>query len=188
MSAADLELIERARTGDEDAFRALLNRYEAQVAATAIGMLGPGPDAEEVGQDTFIRFHQSLSRFRGESSLGTYLTRIAINLSLNAAKRRQRARARFWSRDREEDPPPEPAVDGRETVERAAREALVRQAIQELKPEHRAVVVLRLVDGCSTRDTAQLLGIPEGTVLSRLSRALASLKSILEPRMADDET
>ena len=197
MSAPDLDLVERARAGDDGAFRALAERYESQVAATVIGMLGPGPDAEEVGQDAFVRFYQSLDRFRGDSSVGTYVTRIAINLALNAAKRRQRDRWRFWSRDSDRDRdgdsdrgegrPPEPSVDGRTAVDQADRDRLVQGAVEELKPDHRAVVVLRMIDGYSTKETAEMLEVPEGTVLSRLSRGMASLKAILQERMADDE-
>jgi len=187
MSAADLDLVERARAGDDGAFRALVERYEPRVAATVVGMLGPGPDAEEVGQDTFVRFYQSLDRFRGDSSVGTYVTRIAINLALNASKRRQRDRWRFWSRDRDEDPAPDPTIDGRDTVDQADRDQLVREAVQQLKPDHRAVVLLRMIEGYSTRETAEMLEIPEGTVLSRLSRGMTHLKAILQESMTDED-
>lgn len=185
----DQELVRQAHAGDESAFRALVDRHESRVAATVVGMLGTGPDAEDVGQQTFVRFYQALGKFRGESSVGTYLTRIAINLALNASKRRQRTRLRFWSRDREEDPPPEAFVDGRETVAGSERDQMVREAVQGLTPDHRAVVVLRMLEGYSTRETAELLGIREGTVLSRLSRAMGHLKGQLAPGMEDrDDT
>ena len=85
----DRALTDRAREGDEAAFRTLVTRYESRVAATVVGMLGPGDEADDVGQETFIRFYQALGKFRGEAALITYLTRIAMNLSLNAIKRRQ---------------------------------------------------------------------------------------------------
>ncbi|RMH54101.1 MAG: sigma-70 family RNA polymerase sigma factor, partial [Bacteroidetes bacterium] len=91
-SPSDETLVARARQGDEQAFRNLVERYESTVAATVIGMLGAGPEAEDVGQETFIRFYRALHQFRGEAAVGTYLTRIAINLSLNALKRRRRRR------------------------------------------------------------------------------------------------
>ena len=109
----DRALIDQARAGDEAALRVLIERYEPQVAATVVGMLGPGDEADDVGQETFVRFYQSLDKFRGDAALGTYLTRIAINLSLNALERRKRQRWRFWSRD-DEQAPPEPSVDGRD--------------------------------------------------------------------------
>ena len=175
----DTALIDRARAGDEAAFRGLVERYESQVAATVVGMLGPGDEADDVGQETFVRVYQALSKFRGEAALGTYLTRIAMNLSLNAIKRRQRHRWRFWSRD-DEKAPPEPSFDGRD--EQAAQECgqAVHAALARLKPDFRAVVVLRTLDGYSTKETAGLLEIAEGTVLSRLSRGMKQLETILK--------
>ena len=184
---SDLELTRRAGDGDDGAFGELVERYESQVAATVVGMLGPGPDAEDVGQETFIRFHAALGRFRGEAALGTYLTRIAINLSLNVSRSRQRARWRFWSLDSDEDPAPAPFTDGAVLQDQADTQAEVRRALQRLKPDHRAVVVLRMIQGYSTRQTAQALGLPEGTVLSRLSRGLSSLKEILQRRFDHGE-
>src|SRR5436309_13416759 len=98
-SATDAELIANARAGDDRAFAVLVERYERAVAATVVGMLGPGDDADDVGQETFIRFHRALGSFRGDSSLKTYLVHIAMNLSLNALKRRRRSLLRFVSRD-----------------------------------------------------------------------------------------
>src|ERR1041384_4191020 len=97
--ATDAELVNRARSGDDRAFAALVDRYERAVAATVIRMLGPGDAADDVGQETFIRFHRALGNFRGESSLKTYLVHIAMNLSLNALKRRRRSVLRFVSND-----------------------------------------------------------------------------------------
>jgi len=83
----DAELIDASRAGDNNSFKEIVKRYESRVAATVIGMLGNCPEADDVGQETFIRFYQGLDKFRGEASVGTYLTRIAINLSLNELKR-----------------------------------------------------------------------------------------------------
>ena len=178
--AADARLVERARSGDEQAFRELVERYESRVAATVIGMLGPGDEAEDVGQETFIRLYRSLDRFRGDASLGTYLTRIAINLSLTALKRRKRLRARYVSRDDERRAVMEPASDPRPRIEREEIGRRVREAIEELSPDHRAVVVLRMIDGHSTQETAEILEVPVGTVLSRLARALGRLEDKME--------
>ena len=181
----DEELLERARDGDDRAFRALVERYESVVAATAIGMLGRGEEAEEVGQVTFVRFYRALDQFRGDAALGTYLTRIAINLSLNAIKRRKRRRDRFVSRDQFERLD-EPAVDASEALETFDRAELVRRAIHELPEPFRAVVVLRMMRGFSTRETADLLEIPIGTVLSRLSRGQDRLRAMLAPYIHDE--
>lgn len=178
---SDRELLERARAGEERAFRLLVERYEPAVAAVVTALLGAGEEAEDVGQETFIRFYRSIDRFRGEAALRTYLTRIAINLSLNARKRGSRLAARFLSRDDVEALPAEPVTAGDEEIERRERERLVRRAIGRLDGKHRAVVVLRMIEGYSTRETAAILDVPEGTVLSRLSRAMQKLEVELEP-------
>jgi RNA polymerase sigma-70 factor (ECF subfamily) len=186
-SATDVELIDRARSGDDRAFAALVDRYERAVAATVIGMLGPGDDADDVGQETFIRFHRALGSFRGESSLKTYLVHIAMNLSLNALKRRRRSVLRFVSRDERSDDGdpldalPEPRVGPDGDVDTKELQLLVRAAVRRLGEKHRAVVVLRLFHEYSTKETADVLGVPEGTVLSRLSRAMKELESMLRP-------
>jgi RNA polymerase sigma-70 factor (ECF subfamily) len=185
--ATDVELIDRARSGDDRAFAALVDRYERAVAATVVGMLGPGDDADDVGQETFIRFHRALGSFRGESSLKTYLVHIAMNLSLNALKRRRRSVLRFVSRDHQSDVAddlvdlPEPGVGPEGDVDTKELQLLVRAAVRRLGEKHRAVVVLRLFHDCSTKETAEILGVPEGTVLSRLSRAMRELESLLRP-------
>jgi RNA polymerase sigma-70 factor (ECF subfamily) len=183
----DAELIARARSGDDGAFAALVDRYERAVASTVIGMLGPGDDADDVGQETFVRFHRALGSFRGESSLKTYLVHIAMNLSLNALKRRRRSALRFVSRDGESDDGdplvnlPEPRVGPDGDVDTRELQLLVRAAVRRLGEKHRAVVVLRLFHDYSTKETAEVLGVPEGTVLSRLSRAMKELESMLRP-------
>jgi len=178
--ATDRLWIARAKEGDERAFRELVEHYESQIAATVVGMLGRGDEADDVGQETFIRFYESLEKFRGEAAVGTYLTRIAINLSLNAIERRKRMRWRFWSRDDEDNAPVEPGFDGRDARATLENGEEVHAALQELKPDFRAVVVLRMLEGYSTKETAELLDIAEGTVLSRLSRGVKQLQGIFK--------
>lgn len=180
-AVSDRELLNRARHGDERAFRLLVERYETKVASVVTAMLGPGDDAEDVGQETFIRFYRSIDRFRSEASLGTYLTRIAINLSRNALRRGRRQAARFQGRDDSAFHAAEPAKETGDEIERRERMGRVRRAIDRLDGKHRAVVVLRMIEGYSTKETAAILEIPEGTVLSRLSRAMKKLEADLGP-------
>lgn len=179
----DGDLLERARGGDQSAFRALVERYEPVVASTVIGMLGSGAEAEDVGQETFIRFYSALKEFREEATLKTYLTRIAINLSLNALKRRKRFLARHVDSDAINGIEPYRGASPADWAEAQQMRDAVRSAIALLAPKQRAVVTLRLIDGYSTRETAEILGVPEGTVLSRLSRALEKLRPHLQPLM-----
>ncbi len=181
----DAELLAQAREGQQAAFKELVERYESLVAATVIGMLGKGDDAEDVGQETFIKFYHSLGKFRGDAKIGTYLTRIAINLSLDALRRRKRSKLRFWNYEEKEVLPDELVVQGEKEIDARERKELVQRAIQSLDPKHRAVVVMRMINGYSTKETAELLGIPLGTVLSRLSRAQEKLKQQLRPFMGE---
>ncbi len=177
----DEELVARARKGDRQAFRLLVERYEDDVAATVVAMLGPSGEVDDVVQEAFIRFYQTLDRFRGEAAVSTYLKRIAINRALDALRRRKRFLGRFRSRDDETHPPPDPSFEEEGRIEARERARLVHQAIEALPPKHRAVIVLRMIEGYSTEERAEMLGVPYGTVLSRLSRAHNKLKELLQP-------
>ncbi|MFC2167203.1 RNA polymerase sigma factor, partial [Acidobacteriota bacterium] len=130
------------------------------------------------GQETFIRFYKSLDTFRGDSSISTYLTRIAMNLSLNEIKRRQRRRKHISENSEkgiENIPEKAASKNTGETKE------LVHAGVQKLEPKFRSVIVLRLIMGYTSKETAKLLKLPMGTVLSRLARAQMKLKDILSP-------
>lgn len=175
---SDNELIESARAGDKSAFSALVERHQRTVATTVIGMLGAGDDAEDVGQTVFIRFYNALNDFRGEAQLSTYLTRIAINLSLNELKRQQRRNLFFFRPNGENQHYDIPEREDHES-ERDTKE-IVNKALQALDPKFRSVAVLRLIQGYSTKETAEILKLPVGTVLSRLARAQEKLKELLK--------
>lgn len=175
--AGDLELVEQARQGDQRASAGIVGKYRSLVANVVKGMLGDRAEADDVGQEVFIRFFNSLDNFRGDAALGTYLTRIAINLSLNELKKRKRSVSLF-SQKQEEAGYSDLSDHGRDHEKRDARE-VVEAALQKLDEGFRAVVVLRLIEGYSTRETAEIMGLPEGTVLSRLSRAQKQLREIL---------
>ncbi len=168
---SDEELIQASRSGEMNAFKVLVERHESKVAAVIKGILGDTPEAVDVGQEVFIRFYESLEKFKGESALSTYLVRIAINLSLNELKKRKKHMAVFS---------PEKAGLQVGTGQTSAdlKEA-VHHEVNKLEPEFKSVVTLRMIEGFSTEETAALLSIPLGTVLSRLSRAQKKLKSAL---------
>jgi RNA polymerase sigma-70 factor (ECF subfamily) len=178
---SDIELIALSRKGNMLAFRQLVERHEAQVKSTVVGMLGDTPEAEDVGQEVFIRFFKALGNFRDEAALSTYLTRIAINLSLNELKKRKRKLS--WLGGLKKDSPAFEMADASEDPERADLKDLLRKALKTLDADFRAVVVLRLIDGYSVRETAEILNLPEGTVASRLARAQKKLKTILSKWM-----
>ena len=93
LHADDVALVERVKAGDQKAFEQIVRQYKSMMARVIVGMLGNQNDADDVGQEAFIRFYRSVDQYKGDASLGTYLTRIAINLSLNALKKRK---SRQW--------------------------------------------------------------------------------------------
>ena len=186
-ASSDLALIARARVGDARAFRVLVERYEPVVASVVIGMMGSGDDADDVGQETFIRFHAALSQFRGDSTVSTYLRKIAMNLSLNALKRRTRDQSRLVRRDLAITPLHELSVAAIDMEQQERRDA-VRRAVAQLGEKQRSVVVLRLLEGLSTNETADALQLPPGTVMSRLSRGMRELAQRLAPFATTPDT
>lgn len=183
----DEQLIAQTLAGNEQAFGVLVRRYERQVAATILGMLGNCTEAEDVGQETFVRFYTALATFRGESAVGTYITRIAINLSLNELKKRKRRRSFFSflssNDDTTENKHPELHLpDPTQHAQQYENNEIVLKALQLLDEKLRLVAILRLIEGYSTKETADLLNIPLGTVLSRLSRAQDKLREIVNPK------
>jgi len=171
----DEELIGKSRTGDMAAFKTLVVRHEGKVAGVVRTMLGATPEAEDVGQEVFIRFYDSLDKFRGEAKVSTYLVRIAINLALNEIKRKKRSASRFITIE---------AADGMRGQEEPMdlREQL-NYEFARLEPDFQAVATLRLIEGYSTDETAEILDIPMGTVLSRLARAQQKLRVALSKKL-----
>lgn len=175
--STDKELLLATQDGDYNAFKEFVKRHEKRVASTVIGMLGVCPEADDVGQETFIRFFKALYSFRGDSEALTYLTRIAINLSLNELKRRKRRNFLFPKSSDDVKDIIGPSVD----VEKLEVREIIQVGINKLEPKFKSVIILRLIDGYSTKETADILKLPEGTVLSRLARAQKKLKEILQP-------
>src|SRR5215203_5028135 len=178
------ELMTRAAKGDESAFRRIVELHESAVASVVTGMIGYGDDADDVGQETFVRFLSSLSKFRGDSSVRTYLTRIAMNLSIDVLKRRKKTLG--WIRLGESKSDTNIAApDETGTIEQNDTRARVRSAVDRLDVNGRSVVVLRILEERSTREAAEILGVPEGTVMSRLKRAMEKLEVELRPLMKE---
>ncbi len=184
----DATLLRDAESGNDRAFGTLVERYQGRIATVVIGMLGNTPETADVGQEVFIRFHKSLTKFKGKSKLGTYLIRIAINLSLNELKKRQKQNLRVVSLDITKTTT---GKHGRDLLYDRADEAtnpgrtdtnqMVQKALRELESNFRSVVVLRLIEGYSTKEVAVMLQLPLGTVLSRLARGQKKLKKLLTP-------
>ena len=174
----DNELIKASINGDKCAFGEIVDRYRKLVARIVKGMLGDSVFVEDIGQEVFIKLYYSLPKFRGEAKLSTYIQKIAVNLTLNEIKRRKRFFSMFAQKGNSEMYEFEVAdVDNQEKREAAE---IVNRALMSLEPKFRIIVSMRMLQGYSTKETAEIMGLPLGTVLSRLSRAREQLKNVIE--------
>ncbi len=176
--ADDDELVRASLSGDKLAFSEIVNRYRKMVVRLVKGMLEDSVYAEDIGQEVFVKLYNALPGFRGEAKLSTYIQKIAVNLTLNEIKRRKRFFSTF-ARTGDDEMYEYEFVDSSNEEKREAKE-LVDKALKSLDPKFRVVVVMRMLQGYSTKETAEILDLPIGTVLSRLSRAQKQLKDILE--------
>ena len=176
MEASDWELVQRTRRGDHGAFRVLVERYQRRIAALALGMVRNRDDALDIAQDTFTKVYQHLDRFKGDSAFYTWLYRIAVNLCMDHRRRTtKQAEVSLETDERAEGPLPVPDGPRPDQPFERARDAeiarRVRVAMRELTPEHRAVILLREVEGLSYAEISEVLDCPKGTVMSRLHYA-----------------
>jgi RNA polymerase sigma-70 factor, ECF subfamily len=176
-SYSDREIIDKILSGNPDLFRVLVERYKSPVAAIIKGMLGECPEVDDVGQETFIRFYNSLASFRGDAALKTYLIRIAMNLSLNEIKKKKRFNLSTLFIDSGVNID---NVDGMMVSERNETMEMIQKAMERLDSRQKSVFILRIVEGYSTKETSDILKIPLGTVLSRLARALEEMRRLVK--------
>ena len=174
----EAELVKLSLNGDKDAFGEIVARYQKMVARTVKGMLGDSVFAEDIGQEVFIKLFYSLAEFRGEAKLSTYIQKIAVNLTLNEIKRRNRFFSMFSQRGNSE--MYEFEIADNESEEKREAIEVVNKALSKMEPKFRIIVTMRMLQGYSTKETAEILDLPLGTVLSRLSRAQEQLRNILK--------
>lgn len=183
MTAADEQhLIREARAGNGTAFRHLVERHMKQTYNVAFGLLGDHQGAEDVAQETFIRVFTSLHTFRGDAEFTTWLYRITVNLALNRRKQERR------KSEREATLSASSALlagDGHETFATVDQPAHIERALHELPTLQRSVIILRHMNGLSTKQVSSILGCSEGTVKTHLHRALKKLRSRLHYLVED---
>jgi RNA polymerase sigma-70 factor (ECF subfamily) len=186
----DLSLVHACRAGQTEAFGVLVRRYQDRLYPSILRLMGSPEDAQDVLQDAFVRAFQKLDQFQGESSFYTWMYRIAVNTALSehrkhrdrgGSPRLEPATLGLAVEPADESPETDPAF----ALERLEREIMVQSALDELGPDHRAVVVLKDFDGRRYEEIAALLDIPIGTVRSRLHRARIELadrlRSLVDP-------
>jgi RNA polymerase sigma-70 factor (ECF subfamily) len=175
-------MVDRARRGDRDAFGELVRKYQDRIVNYARALVSDAADAEDIGQETFLRAYRALGRFRRQSLFKTWLYQIATNVARTAlARRRARAEDGRGSFAGGGEPalvePPSPE-DVEATVVNRDR---IDRALAALPEDLRQAVVLRDVEGFEYREIAGLLEIPIGTVESRIFRARERLREALAP-------
>ena len=177
----ETELIAKAREGDREAFTVLVERYERRVVGVALAVVHNQDDALELAQETFVRAFENLKKFESRSSFSTWLYRIAANLSIDFWRREGRYNV-LRGEDAENELRRIPSAQG-DSYRAASQTELgdrLKGALEQLTPEHRAVVLLREVEGLSYDEISDVLQCPRGTVMSRLHYARNKLRSILK--------
>ncbi len=191
INVEDEVLIQKWRLGDIGAFDRLVGKYQGRIYNLILKICSNPDDAAELTQDTFVKIIESIDGFQGRSSFYTWAFRIAVNLTLNYRKRK--ATVAFSSLDApvggideqarsslaavlldDEAPGPADIAENRELCD------LVQNALDDLDDEHRTIIVLRDIEGMDYAQIADVLAVELGTVKSRLSRARAALRQILE--------
>jgi RNA polymerase sigma-70 factor, ECF subfamily len=169
-------LLERAKTGDLDAFNDLMRLHEKQVLGTALRLLGNLEDAQDAAQETFLRLYKNLNRLPDIQEIKNWLHRVTVNLCNDMHRQRRR---RGW----EPLSGPEPAsgqMDPELAWTHQERGHLLEMALKTLPEKERAAVVLRDMQGLSTREVAEILGTSEVTVRSQICVARGKLKKFTD--------
>ncbi|HEX2999669.1 MAG TPA: sigma-70 family RNA polymerase sigma factor [Armatimonadota bacterium] len=178
----DAQLVARTRDGDLDAYRVLFERYQRRIYNTVYPLLGSTVEAEDVTQEAFVKAYQALGSLREGQAFLAWLYRIAINLARNHT----RSRHGLWqSLDepvtrgedaRERQYEDTSAIDPEAEAEGHEMQAVVRNALAQLSPAHREVIVLHHLQDVPVEEIARIVGCSEGTVKSRLARGREVLK------------
>lgn len=184
--AIDRELIREALGGDEG-FEKLVRSYERLVYRVAFRFLGDGTDASDVAQEVFLRVHKALPKFRGDSSLSTWIYAITANMSRNALRtRKNREKVQVLAPEDREGTRPfwDKVADARASASKGSENAelsgAIQKALEQLPPDYREAVILRDLEDLDYGEIAQVLKTSLGTVKSRIARGRALLREKLE--------
>jgi RNA polymerase sigma-70 factor (ECF subfamily) len=191
VSADEKRLITECLQGRHAAFGELVRRYQDRLYNTVYRLLDNAEDAQDVVQEAFIHAYQSLNSFKGGSLFYTWLYRIAVNTAISW-RRKQRSLLRLQSdpeggTGKERADPSEGNRPGH-ALEQAEEERRVRVALNRVSPEHRAVLILKDMEGQKYETMAEILQVPIGTIRSRLHRARLELRQVLEQLDREGET
>jgi RNA polymerase sigma-70 factor (ECF subfamily) len=188
----DLELVKRLQAGDQIAFRALFDRYHRRAFAVAFGVVKNQQDALDVVQEAFIKVHKHIGSFQGSSAFYTWLYRIVMNLSIDHVRRARKV-IEFDDSIKRDDAAGDGTLLSRLAHENPGKmlgrrelSVHIEAALGELPEYHRAVILLREVEGLSYEEMAKVLRVPKGTIMSRLFHARRKMQERLQGYLDGD--
>lgn len=184
-------LLVKAKAGDLSALEALIVQYEKKVFNYCYRMTGSREDAEDLTQEVFLKVYRSLSTFQGNSQFSTWLYRIAHNICIDKYRRQKAVVVplTFTENGEERDRPlPDNAPTPEEQVLSLEQQAQIQKCMEGLRPEYRAVIVLRDIQHHSYEEIAEIMKLPQGTVKSYISRGRAALRAALMLEMQEVST
>ena len=176
--ADDLRLVRAVLGGDREAFGALVTRYQSLVAGVAWRYGARRDDVEDVVSEVMVKAYRNLGQYRPDYPFSTWLYRLAANHVVDLGRRARRERGRTEMPEQVADSSPS-ADAGMETRERAV---LLRAALEEIDARYREAIFLVYVEGMRVDDAARTLGVPEGTIKTRLMRGREAIRRILARR------
>lgn len=180
------ELVQKAKSGDQEAFGELVVANEKKIYTLCRRLTGNASDAEDLAQEAFLNAWKGLGKFQGDSSFSTWLYRLASNVCIDFLRKEKRRQSVSMTlslddsdAERQADIPDE-TQSPHQLYERGETQAAIAAGLNRLSVEHRQILIMREINGLSYAEIAQVLGIGEGTVKSRISRARLSLRNSLQ--------
>lgn len=180
----DNELIRQVLAGETNAFSELVERYQTKVYSLALRMCGSEDDAFDLAQEAFLRAWQSLESYRADAAFPSWLYRLTSNVCIDYLRKKKRSKIISLTFEDDEGEQaqtelPDPAPTPEQALLQKEERALLTEAMNALPVEARQILTLRAINGLSYEQIAEVMGLPEGTVKSRLSRARDQLRKKL---------
>ncbi len=198
LATDDLTLVNRVRTGDQRAFKLLVERYQRKVYGVALGMLKDKEEARDVAQDAFIKVYRYLDHFKGDASFYTWLYRITVNICIDVMRKKGGKKNEHVEFDESIDMDTSEANLGalgsrlgtnpQKSALRRELAEKIEEALAQVPEKHRAILLLREIEGMSYEDLARTLDVPKGTVMSRLFHARMKVQKILSEYLDLEES
>ena len=181
MNTEDRRLIAESLAGHTPAFGALVRRHQDRLYNAVLRVVDNAEDAADVVQEAFLNAYQSLNSFKGDSLFFTWLYRIAVNTAISLRRKQKVSLSLHGRQDGTTVEPLDPSQQSQpgHALEMAEQERAVHLALSRLSPEHRAVLVMKDMEGQKYETMAEVLQVPIGTIRSRLHRARVELREIL---------